>query len=48
MPTPWHDSQDAFPGASRLIIERAHEEMLAGNLEDRRLAQVRPLVRASW
>jgi hypothetical protein len=37
-----------LPEASRLIIERAHEEMLAGNLDDRRLQQVRPLVRASW
>jgi len=44
----WHVSRDALPEASRLIIERAHEEMLAGNLDDRRLQQVRPLVRASW
>lgn len=48
MSAQWHVSRDALPEASRLIIERAHEEMLAGNLDDRRLQQVRPLVRASW
>lgn len=48
MSVQWHVSRDALPEASRLIIERAHEEMLAGNLDDRRLQQVRPLVRASW
>lgn len=48
MSASWHDSRDATPSASRLIIERAHEELLAGNLDDRRLAQVRPLVRESW
>nr|WP_205829351.1 GAF domain-containing protein [Microbacterium sp. B19(2022)] len=31
-----------------MIVERAHEELLAGNLEDRRLQEVRPLVRESW
>lgn len=30
------------------MIERAHEELVAGNLEDRRLENVRPLVRDSW
>lgn len=44
----WQISREAFPEASRLIIERAHEELIAGNLDDRRLQQVRPLVRASW
>ncbi len=48
MPSPWSSSRDASPEASRLIIERAHEELVAGNLDDRRLQQVRPLVRASW
>lgn len=48
MPSPWSASRDASPGASRLIIERAHEELVAGNLDDRRLEQVRPLVRDSW
>jgi hypothetical protein len=45
---PWQVSRDALPPASRLLIERAHEEMLAGNLDDRRLREVRPLVRESW
>jgi transcriptional regulator of acetoin/glycerol metabolism len=44
VPSQWQSS----PEASRLIIERAHEELLAGNLDDQRLQQVRPLVRASW
>ncbi|WP_067196043.1 GAF domain-containing protein [Microbacterium sp. XT11] len=44
----WSASRDARPEASRLLIERAHEELLAGNLEDHRLQQVRPLVRESW
>ena len=48
MSASWHDSRDLLPAASRLIIERAHEELLAGNLDDQRLAQVRPLVRESW
>ncbi|MFY9713367.1 MAG: GAF domain-containing protein [Microbacterium sp.] len=48
MAAPWHPSRDALPEASRLLIERAHEELIAGNLEDKRLQQVRPLVRESW
>lgn len=48
MPSPWSSSRDASPPASRLLIERAHEELVAGNLDDTRLQQVRPLVRASW
>lgn len=48
MAASWNASRDARPEASRLIIERAHEELIAGNLEDRRLQQVRPLVRESW
>lgn len=44
----WRDSREAPPTASRLLVERAHEELIAGNLDDRRLQQVRPLVRASW
>jgi hypothetical protein len=44
----WNASRDAPPEASRLLIERAHEELIAGNLDDRRLQQVRPLVRESW
>ncbi|WP_300266258.1 GAF domain-containing protein [Microbacterium sp.] len=48
MSSPWSASRDVSPEASRLLIERAHEELVAGNLEDRRLEQVRPLVRQSW
>ncbi|MFF5624740.1 GAF domain-containing protein [Microbacterium sp. NPDC012755] len=48
MAASWNASRDALPEASRLLIERAHEELIAGNLDDRRLQQVRPLVRASW
>lgn len=48
MPSPWSSSRDASPEASRLIIARAHDELVAGNLDDHRLEQVRPVVRASW
>ncbi|GAT74756.1 transcriptional activator of acetoin/glycerol metabolism [Microbacterium sp. HM58-2] len=48
MAAPWHASGDADPKASRLLIERAHEELIAGNLDDKRLQQVRPLIRESW
>lgn len=44
----WQTSRDNPPEASRLLIERAHEELIAGNLDDQRLQQVRPLVRESW
>ena len=48
MPSAWSSSRDAGSAASRLIIERAHEELVAGNVDDHRLQQVRPLVRESW
>ncbi|WP_256934747.1 hypothetical protein [Microbacterium sp. BF1] len=48
MSAPWQVSRESLPPTSRLLIERAHEELLAGNLEDRRLQEVRPLVRESW
>ncbi|WP_243228459.1 GAF domain-containing protein [Microbacterium sp. CIAB417] len=47
MPSPWSGPRDASP-ASRLLIERAQEEFVAGNLDDQRLLQVRPVVRESW
>jgi hypothetical protein len=34
----WSTRPDAFPGAARLLVERAHEELLAGNAADPRLA----------
>lgn len=43
----WQVSREG-PEASRLLIERAHEELIAGNLDDKRLQSVRPLVRESW
>lgn len=48
MPSPWSSRRDLSPQSSRLLIERAHEELVAGNIADARLAQVRPLVRDSW
>jgi hypothetical protein len=32
---------------SRLLIERAHEELVGGNIGDPRLGQIRPLVQDS-
>lgn len=48
MIAPWQVTRDSPFEASRILIERAHEELLAGNLDDHRLQQVRPLVRESW
>ena len=44
----WRPSHIVTPSASRLLVERAHEEFLSGNLGDARLADVRGVVRASW
>lgn len=48
MPSPWSQRRDVSAETSRLLIERAHEELVAGNAEDERLRDVRPLVRESW
>lgn len=48
MSSPWSPRREVSPETSRLIIERAHEELLAGNAADQRLLDVRPLVRESW
>ncbi|MEU4014277.1 transcriptional regulator [Microbacterium sp. NPDC028030] len=48
MSAPWQVSRESPSATSRLLVERAHEELLAGNLDDRRLQEVRPLVRESW
>lgn len=48
MSATWHDPREASPTASRLLVERAHEELIAGNLDDHRLREVQPLVRESW
>ena len=47
MSSPW-SRREVSPETSRLLIERAHDELLAGNAEDHRLHDVRPLVRDSW
>lgn len=44
----WRPSRGVTPSESRLIVERAHEEFLSGNVDDARLADVRGVVRASW
>ena len=48
MSSPWSARVEVAPVTSRLLIERAHEELLAGNAGDPRLEDVRPLVRESW
>ncbi len=48
MPSPWSQRRDVSAETSRLLIERAHEELVAGNAADPRLLDVRPLVRESW
>jgi transcriptional regulator of acetoin/glycerol metabolism len=46
--SPWSQRRDVSPETSRLLIERAHEELVSGNAADPRLLDVRPLVRDSW
>ena len=48
MTSPWSPRREVSPQTSRLLIERAHEELVAGNGEDRRMRDVRPLVQESW
>lgn len=48
MTSNWSRRRDVSPETSRLLIERAHEEFVAGNPADRRLLDVRELVRDSW
>lgn len=48
MPSPWSRQRGVSPDTSRLLIERAHEEFLAGDPADRRLDDVRGMVRDSW
>ena len=48
MSSPWSPRREVSPETSRLLIERAHEELLAGNGGDARLGDVRALVRDSW
>lgn len=48
MPAPWSSSSDFSPEVSRPFMERAYEELQAGNLEGPRLQGIRPLIRESW
>jgi transcriptional regulator of acetoin/glycerol metabolism len=48
MTSPWSPRREVSPQTSRLLIERAHEELVAGNDVDRRMRDVRPLVQDSW
>ncbi|GAA4057124.1 GAF domain-containing protein [Microbacterium laevaniformans] len=48
MPSPWSSRREVSPETSRLLIERAHEELVGGNVGDPRLGQIRPLVQDSW
>ncbi|SFR87820.1 Transcriptional regulatory protein, C terminal [Microbacterium sp. cf046] len=48
MSSPWSPRREVSPQTSRLLIERAHEELVAGNPADRRMRDVRPLVQESW
>ncbi|GAA1655015.1 GAF domain-containing protein [Microbacterium flavum] len=48
MPSSWSSRREVSPETSRLLIERAHEELVGGNGADPRLTQVRSLVQESW
>ncbi|MFB7891965.1 transcriptional regulator [Microbacterium sp. NPDC056044] len=48
MSSPWSQRREVSPETSRLLIERAHEELVAGNTADERLRDVRLLIRDSW
>ncbi|WP_106815603.1 sigma-54-dependent transcriptional regulator family protein [Microbacterium timonense] len=48
MSSPWSQRREVSPETSRLLIERAHDELVAGNDADERLRDVRSLVRESW
>lgn len=48
MPSSWSSRREVSPETSRLLIERAHEEFVGGNLADPRLSQIRSLVQDSW
>jgi hypothetical protein len=48
VPSSWSSRREISPETSRLLIERAHEELVIGNVGDPRLRDVRPLVRDSW
>ena len=48
MSSSWSANWNVAPESSRLLIERAHDDLLAGADADARLADVRAIVRDSW
>ena len=48
MSSPWSLQPEGSPETSRLIIERAHEDLVTGNAREEGLRAVRDLVRDSW
>ncbi len=49
MPSSWSAHREVSAETSRLLIERAHEELVGGDADDPRLPDaVRPLVQDSW
>jgi hypothetical protein len=48
VPSSWSSRRELSPETSRLMIERAHDEFVGGNLSDPRLGQVRGIVQDSW
>ncbi|GAB3817947.1 GAF domain-containing protein [Tessaracoccus terricola] len=48
MSSPWRSSPPDSPTESRRLIERAHDDLLSGNITDGRLEHVRAVVRESW
>ncbi|GAA1703091.1 GAF domain-containing protein [Microbacterium sediminicola] len=48
MSSPWSAAMRIGPNASRLLIERAHEEFVRGNDHDARVGDIRGVVRESW
>lgn len=48
MPSSWSAHREVSAETSRLLIERAHEELVGGNADDPRLQHIRPLVQDSW
>lgn len=48
MPSSWSSRREVSPETSRLLIERAHDELVGGNTADPRLGQIRSLVQDSW
>lgn len=48
MPSSWSSRREISPETSRLLIERAHDELVGGNAADARLGDIRQMVQDSW